>query len=573
VEQFLLQMAAVAALGVVVAVVRTRRAVHRRASLRAGEQVRLAARLAIGGDRLHRGRLSLSPVEVAWRSADDSVVVDLRGAQVLSATDAASNDRPDDVVVRLALPERTIRLQLFRDDAAALLDALAAVSPSTAPPPPVARQPRRWSRWAICCLLLAGLWFAGWAWLVAGGHTSTATVTGGDGEGLCDVVWAEPSGRASGEVDCSDEPAGTRRTIWVLGWPATGEPVDPGWTIGSVLVLGGLVAVPGAIRLLRQVHLRRRPVAAHLAPADPPPSHPQLPELEAGDLQPRPGEQPPEVVARLAPYARRQVPDDGWAAGRRPVPGPIRPLRFALALRGPAVLLVFVLASTSWWSYRWVVLETGLTGTATAVSTGEEAVDGPWPLPHDVTVAYRGSTGPQHLADVATDRALPEGARVEIEYSLASPGQARLAGDGDALGEPAGLGGAGVLLGAAWAAQRVRGEVRRTREVHRAHGVPPRAALGLLTADGTGSPLVLLCDPLVVPLRWLGVPVESPLPDCAAAAFAGTTRLVVHGVPAAGEWITVEVPNSAATLFPAGPAVAPDADDLVPLLDSAAALA
>ena len=577
---FLVQTAAVVVLSVVVALVRSRRADRRRATVQAGDAATCRARLGVGTAPLTAGRLSLSPWQVVWTARSGDERADLAGAVVLSvaAAEGAGVEAAEDVVLRLGLPDgKTVRVQLYRDDAATLqrvlsrLDAAPAAA-AWSPPPRVHRRP--W--WAVCCVTVAGLWVLSWAWLVVTGHTATATVTGGDGEGLCDVSWEEAGGtRATGEVDCADEPAGSHRTVWVLGWPVTGEPMDPGWTTGGVLVVGGLVAAPGALRLV-QLRLRRRPRTVPPAAAAPlPREHQLLPDLDPTDLLPVAGQEPAAHLARLAPYARRQVPDDGWEKPGRPdgVRGPLRPVRLALGLRGPAVLVAVVLASTSWWSYRWLVLETTPTDAAVATSTGEVSLDGPGPLPDDVGVRYRGAAGPVHQADVATTRALPEGTQVRVEYATGHPGEVRLAGAGDGLGRGAALGGAGITVGLLWAGWRVRSTMRFVRSVHTAHRQLPRPALGLLTADGDGHPVVLLRDPLVSPPAWFAVPVEVPLPHGTASAFAAGAAVSVHGRLTDGGVVVVRPAADTPELLPAAPAVALGLERVAELLDSAGVLA
>ena len=334
-------------LGLTVVLVRARRARRRREDLRLGGTVTCAARLAMGGDRLRRGRLELSATEATWRDRRGGQQVALDGARVLSAVGAGGRTaQPEDVVVRLALPWRaSARLQLHRDDAATLMEVLEAGGAAPARPGrlAVASAPPRREWWALACLVVAGVWVAGWCWLVAAGESRTVTVTGGDGEGLCEVRWTGTDGRPhTGQVDCADEPAGTPRDVWVLGAPLAGDPIDPGLTTACVLGLGALVAAPGAVRLAAT---RRRQPALDDPPV--PVAHQDLAELSDDDLFPAPGEQPSSVVARLAPYAHRQLPEHGWEHPRRPhgVRGPLTPARVLRSLIGPAAPLT--VAATS----------------------------------------------------------------------------------------------------------------------------------------------------------------------------------------------------------------------------------
>ena len=297
-----------------------------------------------------------------------------------------------------------------------------------------------------------------------------------------------------------------------------------------------------------------------------------LPELDAEDLRPRAGEQPATLVDRLLPYAQRQVPGDGWERRTRPagVRGALGPARVGLALRGPALALVLVLCAGSWWAARWAVLEAGPTATAPAVSTGEVTLDGPGPLPDDVAVRYRGPTGALRQVDLATARELPPGATVRIEYSLAHPGEARLVGD-RTLGRAAAVTGFGLLLLGGWTSRRVAVVVRHTAGVAHARRERPRPALGLLTADSDGGPLVLVCDPLVSPVQFLAVPVETPLPTGTAAALAGDPQVAVHGRLAAGRLVTLEPAGGGGTLFPAAPALPLHPELMAAVLASTAA--
>lgn len=117
------------------------------------------------------------------------------------------------------------------------------------------RSPRRpW--WAIGSIALGVLGLSFFASLYVTGHTATVTVTGGDGAGLCDVVWEDPSGRVlSGESDCYDEPAGSRFQVRVSGWPDAGEPALTETYVGLGSVLGLVPVAAGAARLL---YLARR---------------------------------------------------------------------------------------------------------------------------------------------------------------------------------------------------------------------------------------------------------------------------------------------------------------------------
>jgi hypothetical protein len=294
----------------------------------------------MGGDRPRRGRLELSGGEATWRDRHGARHVALDGARVLSAV-GGRRLRPDDVVLRLALPWRaSAQLQLHRDDAATLMTVLEAGgdAPTRRPAVTSGTPARPW--WAVACVAVAGVWLLGWIWLVAGGETRTATVTGGDGAGLCAVAWTSSDGRPErATVDCADDPAGAVRTVRALAAPLRGSAVDagPAPVVALVLLPALVVGLPGAVRL--GVLRGRRPLLA--APSVPVAVDDDLPVLTDDDLFLAPGEQPATVVARLAPHARRQVPEHGWEHPRRPdgVRGPLSRARLGRALLGPGTVL------------------------------------------------------------------------------------------------------------------------------------------------------------------------------------------------------------------------------------------
>jgi hypothetical protein len=101
--------------------------------------------------------------------------------------------------------------------------------------------------------------------LFATGYSATATVTGGVGDGFCDVVWEDPSGRRlSGESDCYDEPPGSRFQVRVSGWPDSGEPTLTETYVGIALAFGLPPFLAGAGRLLQLAWRRRIPELPHL---------------------------------------------------------------------------------------------------------------------------------------------------------------------------------------------------------------------------------------------------------------------------------------------------------------------
>ena len=565
----------VVVLTLVVGAVRAVRARHRRAAIQTGGTATCRAVVSVGEGRFRTGVLLLSGTRAVWRSSRGDETVEVTGSRVLAAREARQRKaRPDDVLLQLSLPgARPARMLLNEHDAPTLVDVLGRSEP---PPPGAVLHsfgPPRPSRWAVTCLVLAGIWAAAWVLLVVGGETVSATVTGGDGEGTCDVSWSDGGTQRSGQVDCNDEPVGTPRTVWLLGWPITGEPMDPGWTTGSVLGLGAAVALPGAVSILRSRRSRAVAPEARPEPAVRVPDQ-DAPALSPDDVHPAFGESPAELLRRLAPYAARQLPADGWEhpglpAGAEPPQAAVRVLR---ALVAPAVGLALVAALAWPWASTWYALATTTTTTAVATSTGEVVDDMMWPLPSDVTVRFPTSDRGQQEADVATLRSLPRGTRVPVVYSVADPGSARLDGAGDGIGRGAGIALVVVILLGVWARRRARAAAAGVRAAHAAAEMPPNPVLGLLTAAPDGAPLLLLCSPVVAPLRFAAVPLQTPLPHGAAARFAGNPglELRLRGRPVAGETVLAEV--GGAVLRPAGPVWLPDTDELVVLLDSVGAL-
>jgi hypothetical protein len=331
------------------------------------------------------------------------------------------------------------------------------------------------------------------------GYAATATVRGGDGEGFCTVTWDEGPGRSgTGEVGCSDQPAGTSLSIRVFMWPDENDPWDVPSAVFAALMVSVPLTVVGVWRLL-YVRSRRPAVLPVTSPA-----HLTVPAALDDESWQRADEPLAAFLARLAPYARQQVPADGWEHPARP-DGATRVVtlrRLGAALAGPAVLLTCVLSATAAPTYRWGVLGNGATGTTVATSTGETPVEGWGPFPREITVRFVDADGVEHLAEVVSDRDRPAGDEVAVEYSVGHPGQARLvdAGvlDGSVLLAASGLGIA--LLWLVWNGVRL---MRRFHAVRSAEEAPGRPALGLLTADMLGKPLVLACDPpgLTGPLR------------------------------------------------------------------------
>lgn len=546
----------------------------------------VGARLGLGTDKLRAGKLVLSPSRIVWTRRGGTV--DFADARVLASAAAPGNYGANGFLrVRLRLGDgSSAQVQLHREDAATLVRLMeSAVSPVPDAGSPLGagsttRLRNGW--WVITCLVLVlGLgWLA--ANVVAGldGHSAQARVTrAADADGYCRVVWADADGAAhSGEAACDDERPGAPIGIRVFGWPDAGDP----WVVSDAVGMVGITSLPlvliggGGLLCLRA---RRR---VWVAAQEPAPvistdlAHPPLPPLRDDDLQVAVGESPATLAARLAPYARRQVPDDGWEEPRAPSGprGRLAPVRLLRALAGPAGALVLVAGLTGPLVYQWVLLERAPVATAVATSTGDVTADGLGPFPDQVTVRFRDGRGTPHLADVATTGSLPKGERATIEYAVGRPGWARLVGPADGLGNGALFGAGGAALTLLWAAWALWSLGSSARIVRLAGREAPRPAVGLLTADGDGAPVLVAADPLVTPPQFVAIPLLAPLPHGTAAAFAGVTTatFTAHGRLADGEVVVVEVPGVAAPLQPRANAEIADNTALLDLLDSAGAL-
>ncbi|WP_164704336.1 DUF3592 domain-containing protein [Blastococcus litoris] len=134
---------------------------------------------------------------------------------------------------------------------------------------PAGSAPRPW--WAIGFLAAGALWLLFVGSLFLTGYWATVTVTGGAGDGFCDVVWDDPGGhRLSGESDCYDEPPGSRFEVRVSGWPDADEPTLVETYVGMGLLLGLPPVALGGGRLL-QLARRRLPPAPELETPTAPP--------------------------------------------------------------------------------------------------------------------------------------------------------------------------------------------------------------------------------------------------------------------------------------------------------------
>ena len=556
--------------------VRDRRASRRRRAASAGAGVRFRGRLAVSDGRFRRGTVTVEQSDVQW-STRRSVGLRLTGSEVLAtfAPGQIRAARPDDLLVRLRLPDGALAQLLCHEaDAGAVVTALRReeAQSDTAPPASVHDEgaDRRRPLWALICVVVGGVWLLGWLWLFASGESPTATVAANDGEGYCDVAWTGSNGRQYRTgVDCDDEQPGSRLPIRAIGPPFVGEATDRSWTPGAILVLGLAVTAPGLYRLIRGPRAK----AASDALTWDGDVFSSLPPLKVADLEPT-DERAAERMARLAPYAARQRLGLTWENPRAPEGSSGRPswLDLGRAVRWPLFALGLVVLLSAPWPYRWYVLQSSDTRSAVAVSTGEEAISGPGPVPADVTLRFRTFAGEQVTADVATTRDLPEGTEVTIIYAANKPGWARRDDSADGLDRGAGLGAAGGLLTLGWLAARLIKIRRRTRAVAAVLAEPGRPGLALLTSDPAGEPVLLVTDPVVTPARLAVIGLQLPLPLGTSASFPSdqAREVRLHGRLETGAAVAVQLNQS--WLLPSYPAFLPDPEDLQLLLDSASLL-
>lgn len=582
--QALLQFVGIAVLSLVVPVIRTHLSRRRRAEVQTGGTASCRAVLSVDDGKFRRGVLLLSPTRATWQSKHGNRALDLGGARVITAGPAQQRQaRPDDVLLRLVLPGgASTRILLHESDAATFLEVLGRTEAPSASAVECSPTPTGRARWALPSFVLAALWVVVWAALALDGATVTVTVASVTPDGLCVVTWIGSDGsHHSGDLDCDNPVVGSRETAWALGWPVTADVEKPASMVPGVLVTGALLACPGAVSLIRRRRRLRRPVPTALdAPGGRTPPRVRVPDQDApplsvDDARPWHGEPALSYLNRLAPYASRQLALDGWENPGLPA-GADSPQLAGTVLRAlgvPAMLLVAVIGLVWVYSGNWFVLSTAATTTTVVgTSTGESASGSHWPLPEMVTVSFRTSDRIEHLADVSTLDSLPAGTPVTVEYALADPDAARLVGPADGLGRGVALTLGALAVLAAWSVRRGRAARAGVRAVHAATEQPPNPAVGLLTADPAGRPLLLACNPLVQPVQLYAVPLEPPLPHGTAATFAasGATELRLRGRLWAGELVVPEAGGR--RLRPSGPATLPDDEQLARLLDSVGAL-
>jgi hypothetical protein len=164
------------------------------------------------------------------------------------------------VALHLALPDRsTAELRLSHADAAAVQRSRAGalVTGEVGERPAGRDVPRGWGAIGVMAVGVLFMLFVGCLFLT--GYWTTVTVTGGAGDGFCDVVWEDPAGRPhSGESDCYDEPLGSRFEARVSGWPDAGEPTLVDTYLGMGLLFGLPPFLLGGGRLLQLARRRRR---------------------------------------------------------------------------------------------------------------------------------------------------------------------------------------------------------------------------------------------------------------------------------------------------------------------------
>jgi hypothetical protein len=255
--EYVIQALGVLVVTMVITALKHHWARRRRTQVLAGVGAEVHAALVTENGRARRGHLALSPGNLRWRARRGGEQLDLKKAVVLHTWTATGwRAHPDEAMVRVALPAgRTVQLQLFEGDATTLAEVLEmdVQGLPVVPAPPV---PPRWNTWAIVSVCVGIAVIGLFAAMAVSANPVTATVTGGDGHGSCDVSWPTAGGEARGSVDCADEAPGTARTIWVMS-DEPGDVVDPASFAWVMLGIGVFLGAPGAVRLL-VVRRRRR---------------------------------------------------------------------------------------------------------------------------------------------------------------------------------------------------------------------------------------------------------------------------------------------------------------------------
>ena len=256
---------------------------------------------------------------------------------------------------------------------------------------PVRSRRRPW--WALASIALGVLWMLFFACMYLTGYSATVTVTGGQDDGLCDVMWHDPSGATlHGESDCNDEPVGSRFPVRVSGWPHAGEPTPTEAYVGMSLVVGLPLAGVGGIGLLR-----RRP----RQDAGPEPARRTRPELAT------------RTTTEGAP--------DAAVSDRRTAAGLVRAARRAWAavaaavVAGAALLGLFGMSVAGDTDLR----NTGVTtvGTIVHVDPG-----GKWdPGGAAVRFTAGGETAARYVSLGSYADEYEEGQTVDVVYDLSDP--------------------------------------------------------------------------------------------------------------------------------------------------------
>lgn len=547
------------------------RARRRRAAHLAGRAV--GFRLLLSGeqapypDKLVAGSVEVTDGRPVWtsRHADP---VDLTGARPLRTETQVRSPRvrPGDAGLLAVLPDGArVRLVTHHSDLLLLqeiLDGSTGVDPAPTP-----RQVHRRRRtvvpgWAIVMLGLIALWAAFWTWCwTTGVWVDVALVGPRDDVGECLGRWTNPhngEGHAAA-VTCGESwRPGDLVHALALPDPLDGEAGTYTDAVTIPVVIGG-VALAGTLAGLIAFHRprRRRPrtVAQRPAPRVDPPTLGLpalgLPALGEGEVG----------YARIAEVMTARAAVEGWSPGPTagdPVAAPIaddlprgwwrvpRLRRVGLTSLGGAMfpMLFAVMAALYGGAYWWTtgVLATGNT-TVTDAIVEDYTGDDRFPfMPGDATVTFTADGGPAR-ATVAALHWMEKGTKVEILYSRAHPGSARLEGDGDGLRRVVATTGAAATLLGGFALVRARRVHRAMRGIRRAYGEPGRPWRYVRFIDPEGSPGLMLFSVLddgppayLLPLASLesqpgGLPVVGTVDVHGEIGDGATVVPVVGGRP------------------------------------------